>query len=276
MTCQGRVQFYLPKTSKFFELPAPNEGMEATNTPWGNSQQLLNGFYYTQTSILGGRQYNLSWTNLSGQDVTAWKTLFQQEGAAEDIHFLDPFTFKRNILPPLLASPENLVHIGAPIAFTNRGKAHADIPSTGRGIRFTSPITGSTYRVIVPIPPMWVVRFQATGTSNMDCVTINGKRLLTTDAMSVQGTHVSSLGFPEYAQRKHAVIEVTNKGSNKELTSVAAQMFVQGERVKPFTAGPGFGAGALRVVPGTAVLTPINAAQDRWGASVSLVEVLPW
>lgn len=250
-------------------MPAPDENMGSANAPWGASTQLTNGLNATVSSAYEGKTYDLTWSFLREDGATAFRKLFSNAGN-KPVFFLDPFA-SDNILSPFLATPYLHVDSMTPLAYDDSG---LQIATTGTGIVDGMPtpvFTGGgnsvsskhdyTERIVVPEDKYLVIDAKGSPGSG---ITVNGEMLTNNEPVTFNGpleVNVTlSASAPQY-----------------DLRNVVAQILPMHEPVpNTLPEKHGLGGGNLRVVPGSAVLTPVNKVLGIYAASISLTEVWAW
>lgn len=243
-------------------FPSPQVGMTANNTSWGNNTQLLNGMNTIVGSTYASRIYNMSWNHLTREQAQQFQELFLTAGM-KNVFFLDPFA-NQNILSQLGSMPYLHVEAMTPAAYNVYGEPIAEVFSD-KFIRFRDVVeSGSQYTEAVHVPYGKYLALYVRG---------NGAQH---SGVKLNGTSVP--GNVVYPFDGNRVANITlDPLSNTEINYVAA-------RILPWTAPipktldfvyPS-GGGNMRVVPGSAILTPTTNATGVYTASLSLQEVWSW
>lgn len=243
-------------------FPSPQVGMTANNTSWGNNTQLLNGMNTVVGSTYASRIYNMSWNHLTREQAQQFQELFLTAGM-KNVFFLDPFA-NQNILSQLGSMPYLHVEAMTPAAYNVYGEPIAEVFS-GKFIRFRDVVeSGSQYTETVHVPYGKYLALYVRGNGAQHSgVKINGTPIPGNVVYPFDGNRVANITLDPL--------------SNTEINYVAA-------RILPWTAPipktidfvyPS-GGGNLRVVPGSAILTPTTNVTGVYTASLSLQEVWSW
>lgn len=243
-------------------FPSPQVGMTANNTSWGNNTQLLNGMNTVVGSTYASRIYNMSWNHLTREQAQQFQELFLTAGM-KNVFFLDPFA-NQNILSQLGSMPYLHVEAMTPSAYNSFGEPIAEVIDTNT-VKFRDVVeSGSQYTETVHVPYGKYLALYVRG---------NGAQH---SGVKLNGTPVP--GNVVYPFDGNRVANITlDPLSNTEINYVAA-------RILPWTAPvpktldfvyPS-GGGNMRVVPGSAILTPTTNATGVYTASLSLQEVWSW
>ena len=243
-------------------FPSPAVGMTANNTSWGAVTQLTNGFNTVVGSVYASRTYELSWTHLTRAQAETFRHLFLTAGN-KPVFFLDPFAGD-NVLSQIGGLPVLHIDTMSPIAWSSIGDLRAE--RTGESSVIFSDITeGSvkyTERVVIPKGKYAVVYVAGDG-SVFSGFEVDNLKIPTNVVEPFDGPRTLDIVFnPVIGTRvDYAVVKVL-------------PLYEQIPNSVDFSYPAG--GGNMRVVPGSAILTPVNNALGIYSASLSLTEVWPW
>lgn len=243
-------------------FPSPQVGMTANNVSWGNNTQLINGMNTVVGSTYASRIYNLSWNHLMREQAQLFEELFLTAGM-KNVFFLDPFA-NQNILSQLGSMPYLHVEAMTPSAFNVYGEPIAAV-FDDKSIRFRDVVeSGSQYTETVHVPYGKYLALYVKG---------NGAQY---SGVKVNETPVP--GNVVYPFDGNKVAHITlDPLSNTEINYVAARILPWTDPIpKSIDFAYPAGGGNMRVVPGSAILTPTTNATGVYTASLSLQEVWAW
>lgn len=247
-------------------VPAPAQGLAMSPLNWGATTQLVNGSNATVASEYATRQFDLSWSVLSEQDLWTLQDLLAYAGTRE-VYYLDLFAARGNVLSPLAGNPALLVETLSPVAVDASGKVLARAENDGLVFSGAAATDGQAhqYTEMVQVPEGYRATAVAWGVSTQRVVTFNG--------VALQPGTATSVASPATQQVPLVISAPSNAAT---LTGVSVRLTPLTEPAPVVEWTPPLGTGVMRVVPGTFTVTGRNAYNGLYSATVSIQEVWPW
>lgn len=293
------TDLWIGTTSKMVTIPAPDIPFSVSDQGYAESMDFENGGTASVESAAYSKRYTFAYAIEDASLLSQVRRLRQGSYGTGLIHFADPATFHRNVLPAHWAEPGLLeqdwpdIYDTAPTGYANVSSNSYDQPLRKPTWAITQAAntapTNANSKVIIPIPPsytLWLgVSGAATGTAvarltgyNIAAGSSAGSNLtLLTDTSSTRLN--ASLAGSSY---DYAILDwrrTSSAASTLTVTSVLAQLWPTG--ITPTLTGnhvPGEGNSGCRFYSGT-VESQYRLVRGgaRWeGLGFSLIEVGAW
>lgn len=99
-------QMWFGTRERMTAVRAPKVDYDASKAGWdGGVTQFLNGGAYVRRSVTSHKLYNMTWTNLSRDEIREINDYADGVHGNGAIYFIDPFAMDKNLLPQYWATP---------------------------------------------------------------------------------------------------------------------------------------------------------------------------
>jgi hypothetical protein len=298
MAIDTRRCFWFGTEERADFFPTPLQGADASPAAWGTDATLLNGGGTADHSWGSHKRYSFEWPESSSPEV-AQKMKSYRDGTYGRglLYFIDPLSFRGNILPASLASPgmavgdeaPSLVYDLEPQGVSVSGGELLDLPVTAAYYNLSSTpvqaqatLDSSTF---IPIPTGMTLHVGAfysfTGTGGIFAtpVNLNGTlgtpvkltALANSSSSVVANTFTGVKGVRIWMGRSSAVTSsVTAVAMIARLVETGKPAPSQG----PWIGGQGHSGCRFSGVPTYVINSPIEGG--RIGFAASFIEVGSW
>lgn len=298
MATDSRCKFWFGTEERMNWFPTPLQGADSSPIGWATDATLLNGGGSADHSWGSHKRYSYEWPQSSSPEVAQRMKSYRDGSYGRGLlYFIDPFTFRTNVLPASLAAPgvavgsdaPSLVYDLEPQSVLVSGGETLDLPVSAAYYNLASTLVqtqatadSSTF---IPIPTgmtLHVGAFYAfTGTGGIFAtpVNLNGTLgtpvKLTTIANSstsvVSNTFTGIKGIRIWAGR------TTNVASSITATAMIARLVETGKPAPsqgPWIGGQGHSGCRFSGTPTYVSNSPIDGG--RIGFAASFIEVGSW
>lgn len=298
MAIDTRRCFWFGTEERADFFPTPLQGADASPTGWSTDATLLNGGGSADHSWGSHKRYSFEWPQSSSPEV-AQKMKSYRDGSYGRglLYFIDPLSFKGNILPAVLAAPGMAVDSEAPSLIYDLEPQPVSISG---GEALDLPVTGAYYNLgatavqtqatpdsstFIPIPTGMTLHVGAfysfTGTAGIFATPVNlngtlGTPVKLTD-LSSSSTSVVSNSFVGVKGVRIWAGRTSNVASTLTANAMIARLVETGKPAPsqgPWIGGQGHSGCRFSGVPTYVINSPIEGG--RIGFAASFIEVGSW
>lgn len=271
---------------------APKIDYSAPKIGWsGGTTQYLNGGAYVRKSTSAHKEYSLSWSNMSREEIRLINDYADGVYGSGPIYFLDPFAVDTNLLPQSWAAPrlvweDGLVLTGSGretvVDFANLATNTLGYPARGASygdINATTP-SAQRPRLYIPVPDGYTFWFGVHGQAyqsspNIVQVKPSNGSATTVPLMSLSDSNRFSNSWDGTGDMTGVEISLTGPNGFATLHGMMAQVLPTGVLPKSggFISGQGNSGVRFAVHP---TLKQYSAAMDMVSLTAQLVEDESW